>query len=244
MSWLIQKLNDSDGGGTRKAKAKKNYSTETQKRLAKFKNSAWSTLGTNNLAALVGVPPGEEEIEWIALNTLDFFNEIQQLVEFCQDVDEKQYKPGEGFPPGVVYKWKDGAKTKPKTVSGPDYIDKALTYIEFMFDNTSIFPDDQSNNFPDQFVDKYIKDINVKLFRVYAIVYTIYKDVMQGDELKEMGLSHHLNTSFKHFIYFGIRFKILPDDGEMEPLKVKVGDYKKAFQVEISKKVKEKQLGL
>ena len=46
-----------------------------------------ATLGSGNLAEAVKLPPGENKKEWLAVNTVDFFNAISVLYgaleEFC-----------------------------------------------------------------------------------------------------------------------------------------------------------------
>lgn len=50
---------------------------------------AQATLGTGNLYDAVTLPPGEDLNEWLAMNTVDFFNEINLLygviAEFCTE---------------------------------------------------------------------------------------------------------------------------------------------------------------
>ena len=50
---------------------------------------AQMTLGTGNLHEAVTLPEGEDENEWLAVNTVDFFNEINLLfgviAEFCTE---------------------------------------------------------------------------------------------------------------------------------------------------------------
>ena len=52
---------------------------------------AQATLGTGNLHDAVTLPEGEDEREWLAVNTVDFFNEINLLygviAEFCTESD-------------------------------------------------------------------------------------------------------------------------------------------------------------
>lgn len=49
---------------------------------------AAATLGAGDLEAAVKVPPGADEYEWIAVKTLDIFNEINLLLgaisDFCK----------------------------------------------------------------------------------------------------------------------------------------------------------------
>ncbi|GAU31664.1 hypothetical protein TSUD_222680 [Trifolium subterraneum] len=46
-----------------------------------------ATLGSGNLREAVKLPPGEDLNEWLAVNTVDFFNQVNllygTLTEFC-----------------------------------------------------------------------------------------------------------------------------------------------------------------
>jgi len=191
--WLQEVVGKPGGrkkGGTRQVKKK--YSTATQRRLAALKKNTWSTLGTKNMAKLVAVPEGENEMEWISMNVIDMFNEVELLFEFCEEAEDvPHFKPGKGFPPGVVYKWKN-ANGKAKPVSGPDYCRLAISLIDVVIGNEEVFPESDTTTFPPNFIESYVKDIMVKLFRVYAIILCVYKDA-----LKQMEVDQNLHTSFK-----------------------------------------------
>src|ERR1700716_1452124 len=54
---------------------------------AKLSEYAKATLGSGNMRSAVMLPKGEDLNEWLAVNTVDFFNEISLLygtiTEFC-----------------------------------------------------------------------------------------------------------------------------------------------------------------
>jgi len=58
-----------------------------------------------------------------------------------------------------------------------------------------------------------VKVIYKRLFRLYAHIYYHHLE-----NLKSIGANAHLNTCFKHFIYFCYKFDLL-DDQETLPLK-------------------------
>ena len=67
------------------------------------------------------MPDNEERNEWLAANTVDFFNEISLLYGLVADDALKFTKPGEGFPPGFEYRWADGVHiVKPMRCSSPE----------------------------------------------------------------------------------------------------------------------------
>lgn len=57
--------------------------------------------------------------------------------------------------------------------------------------------------FPKNFLQQ-VKVIFTRIFRVYAIVYTHH-----FSKLERMGAAAHLNTSFKHFLYFVWEFDLV-----------------------------------
>lgn len=149
------------------------------------------TLGSGNLRLAVSVPRGEDHSEWLAANTVDFYNELSLLYGLCLD-DAAQYnKPGAGFPRGFEYLWSSGGGAKPIRVSAPEYVDYVMTWVEAQLDNEEIFPVYESAQFPPNF-EEYIRDIFKRLFRVFAIIYHRHtKCLEQIDAIK------HLNTVFK-----------------------------------------------
>ena len=42
-----------------------------------LKDYAEATLGSGNLSQAVKLPPGEDLCEWVAVNTVDFYNQIK-----------------------------------------------------------------------------------------------------------------------------------------------------------------------
>ena len=77
-------------GGVDKAKTfrpKRNHRVGTKR--YELHKHAQATLGTGNLHEAVTLPEGEDENEWLAVNTVDFFNEINLLygviAEFCTE---------------------------------------------------------------------------------------------------------------------------------------------------------------
>ncbi|KAA1124405.1 Mitotic exit network component [Puccinia graminis f. sp. tritici] len=74
-------------GGKQKTviKPRKNLPEHTKQ--YQLKKYADATLGSGNLRSAVTLPEGEDLNEWLAVNTLDFYNQINMLygtvTEFC-----------------------------------------------------------------------------------------------------------------------------------------------------------------
>ncbi|NXT62624.1 MOB1A kinase, partial [Chaetops frenatus] len=184
---------------------------------------AEATLGSGNLRQAVMLPEGEDLNEWIAVNTVDFFNQINMLygtiTEFCTESSCPVMSAG----PRYEYHWADGTNIKkPIKCSAPKYIDYLMTWVQDQLDDETLFPSKIGGcswvalagpswlshaltppcccvpgvPFPKNFMS-VAKTILKRLFRVYAHIYHQHFDsVMRLQE------EAHLNTSFKHFIFF------------------------------------------
>ncbi|CAN4128053.1 unnamed protein product [Withania somnifera] len=156
-----------------------------------------ATLGSGNLREAVRLPPGEDINEWLAVNTVDFFNQVNllygTLTEFCTPENCPTMTAG----PKYEYRWADGVQIKkPIEVSAPKYVEYLMDWIETQLDDESLFPQRLGAPFPSNFKD-VVKTIFKRLFRVYAHIY--HSHFQKIVSLKEEA---HLNTCFKHFILF------------------------------------------
>ncbi|CAA3016412.1 MOB kinase activator-like 1A isoform X2 [Olea europaea var. sylvestris] len=100
-----------------------------------------ATLGSGNLREAVRLPPGEDLNEWLAVNTVDFFNQVNllygTLTEFCTASTCPTMSAGSKY----EYRWADGITIKqPIEVSAPKYVEYLMDWIEAQLDDESIFP--------------------------------------------------------------------------------------------------------
>jgi MOB kinase activator 1 len=198
------------GDKSKTFKPKKNFAKGTKRyELHKY---AKDTLGSGNLKQAVSLPEGEDLSEWLAVNTVDFFNQINLLygsiTEFCTPKTCEVMSAG----PKYEYLWADGVTIKkPIKVSAPEYVDYLMTWVQSIIDDETIFPSRTDVSFPKNFKD-IVSVIFKRLFRVYAHIYYSHfqKVVSLGEEA-------HLNTCFKHFYYFIVEFDLV-NDKEMAPL--------------------------
>jgi len=179
----------------------------------KLSEYAKATLGSGNMKSAVVLPKGEDLNEWLAVNTVDFFNEISLLygtiTEFCTPSTCAVMSAG----PQYEYLWADGVKVKkPIKVSAPEYVDLLMSWVETQLNDETIFPLQLGTPFPKNF-QAIVKTIFKRLFRVYAHIYHSHFQKIVG-----LGAEAHLNTCFKHFIYFVQEFKLI-EVKELEPLK-------------------------
>eukprot|EP01105_Mastigella_eilhardi_P004691 TRINITY_DN162_c0_g2_i1.p1 TRINITY_DN162_c0_g2~~TRINITY_DN162_c0_g2_i1.p1 ORF type:complete len:248 (-),score=62.39 TRINITY_DN162_c0_g2_i1:57-719(-) len=181
-------------------------------RQAELQKFAEATLGSGNLKLAVTLPEGEDLNEWLAVNTVDFFNQINMLYGTITEFCTKETCPKMSAGPRYEYHWADG-KTIKKAIDcpAPQYVDYLMTWVQQQLDDESTFPSKIGVPFPSGFL-KIVKTIFKRLFRVYAHIYYSHfpKIVSLGEEA-------HLNTSFKHFIYFVSEFGLI-DRKELAPL--------------------------
>ena len=128
-------------------------------------------LNLGNLRLAVQLPEGEDVDEWIAVNTVDFFNQINMLygtiTEFCTEDGCPIMSAG----PKYEYHWADGQTVKkPIKCSAPKYIDYLMTWVQDQLDDEALFPSKIGVKFPPNF-QNIVKTILKRLFRVYAHIY-------------------------------------------------------------------------
>jgi len=131
------------------------------------------------------------------------------ITEFCTPSTCSVMSAG----PQYEYLWADGVKVKkPIKVSAPEYVDLLMSWVETQLNDEHIFPLQLGTPFPKNF-QAIVRVIFKRLFRVYAHIYHSHFQKIVG-----LGAEAHLNTCFKHFIYFVHEFKLI-DPKELQPLK-------------------------
>jgi len=170
------------------------------------------TLGSMDLAAQVKLPRGASEEEWIAVSTIDFFNELNLLAGALSDICTEQSCP-QMCAGSYKFAWADGDKIKvPTEMPAPRYVEHLLEWVEKRLADEDFLPVQPGVAFPPGF-RKGIRVIYKRLFRIYAHTFHSHFKEMMADEA-----DLHLNHSFKHFIYFVKEFDLI-DDEELVPLK-------------------------
>jgi len=115
--------------------------------------------------------------------------------------------------PGFKYFWQDNNKyKKPTALPASEYISNVMSWTETYINNEKTFPSDPSVPFPSDFVE-IVKKVFQRLFRIYAHIYHHHRD-----DIRSVGAEAHLNTSFRHFIFFCQEFKLIPED-QLAPLR-------------------------
>uniref|UniRef100_A0A914ZED6 Uncharacterized protein n=2 Tax=Ascarididae TaxID=6250 RepID=A0A914ZED6_PARUN len=170
---------------------------------------ASATLGSSNLREAVKLPHGEDPNEWIAVNIVDFFNQISMLYGTISEHCTPESCPKMSAGPKYEYLWSDGKKTI--ACPAPVYVDYLMTWVHDQLDDELIFPSHIGKPFPSNFI-LIAQSIMKRLFRVYAHIYHQHVDLIE--QLKAI---EHLNTSFKHFMLFVHEFNLI-DPKQLAPL--------------------------
>ncbi|ATY64042.1 Mob1 phocein family [Cordyceps militaris] len=163
------------------------------------------TLGGGSLRKVVKLPEGEDENEWLAVNSkkmsrsvvVDFYNQINLLygaiTEFCSPQSCPEMKATDEF----EYLWQDNDNyKKPTKMAAPAYIEQLMTWVQANIDNEQVLPSKIGVPFPKSF-PALVRQIFKRMYRVYAHIYCHHYPV-----IRELGLEPHLNTSFKQYVLF------------------------------------------
>lgn len=206
MSFLF---GNSKSSKTFKPQSKGKAQTPTQDKLQQHLEK---TLGSGDLHEAVKLPEGEDRDEWVAVNTVDFFNQINMLYGTLTEFCTAETCPCMSAGPKYEYLWADGVTVKkPIKCTAPEYIDYLMTWIQAQLDDEVLFPSKMGVPFHKNFF-KIVQTIQKRLFRVYAHIYhSHFETVVRLEE------EAHLNTSFKHFAFFVNEFGMI-NQKELAPL--------------------------
>ncbi|XXQ39986.1 Mob1/phocein family [Plasmodiophora brassicae] len=163
------------------------------------------------LRDLVQLPQGQILNDWIAVNTIHFYNIVSIIYGSCQEFCTATSCPVMSAGPKYQYLWSDTNDGKsPRAVSAPEYMALLFDWIEACIGNAAIFPS-ATDDYPDDFI-KHVKTIHKRIFRVYGHVYYSH-----FEQIKKAGAELQLNSSFQHFAFFACEFGLLHSE-DMRPL--------------------------
>jgi len=191
-----------------RSKSKKNQ----QKPLFVAQPFISATLVNGSLKKIVELPKYVDQNEWLAVNTFDFFNYINQfygvIADFCTTKDCPIMSAGSNY----EYTWTDNQKKNVK-FAAPKYVDFVMTRIQNLLNDESVFPTKSAPGceFPKDFIN-ILRSIYKQLFRILAHIYWSHYD-----KILHLSCEGHLNTLFAHFICFAREFDLL-DKKELAPM--------------------------
>lgn len=158
---------------------------------------------TVDFRTLAKLPDMEDYNEWLAVNVIDFYNEIVLLhgviTEMCTERTCPVMNAGRRF----TYLWADGEKFKtPVKMPAPDYIFHLLEWVDKQISDERVIPSDGAD-YPADF-QKRMKVIFKRLFRIFAHIY--HRHYV---EYHQLGVAQNLNNSFKRFVLFVLEFDLV-----------------------------------
>ncbi|KAI0156618.1 putative maintenance of ploidy protein mob1 [Xylariaceae sp. FL1272] len=158
---------------------------------------AEATLGGGSLRKIVKLPDGEDLNEWLAVNMVDLYNQVNLLygaiTEFCSPDTCPEMKATDEF----EYLWQDDGKfKKPTKMSAPEYIEHMMSWVQGHIDDEAMMPSRIGVPFPKSF-PQTVRTIFKRMYRVYAHIYCHHYAA-----IRQLGLEPHLNTSFKQYVLF------------------------------------------
>jgi len=178
-------------------------------------SSSMCYLCSGDMRLAVQQPEGEDLNEWLAVHTVDCYNELSLLVgtvaEFINDTDHPSMTVK-----GFEFRWADKAHPTPVSVSAREYIDFVLTWVEAQINDETIFPTSVDVEFPVDF-RSIVGSMMKRMWRIYAFlyegagVYEAFKSIKSGSGEQQVPASRHLHTCCKHFVFFVLEFNLVPE---------------------------------
>ncbi|XP_037396114.1 serine/threonine-protein phosphatase 6 regulatory subunit 2 isoform X2 [Pygocentrus nattereri] len=163
-----------------------------------------------DLLTLTALPHDLDQQEWMAFNTISFFQNTTLMSSALSEFCTLTTCPTASGPGNKVYEWTDENGRKLKC-SAPLYTDYAMSYIQELLTDENVFPTRADAQFPPGFMF-LVQKVFLLLFRTLAHLYRAhYRDAIA------MEIHPHLNTLFTHFITFSHAFKLL-EPSETAPL--------------------------
>jgi len=157
----------------------------------------------------VKLPDGEDRDQWLAMNTVEIYNNTCLVHGFIIDICDKETCPKMTAGAKYSYLWEqpDG---KVIDVPANEYIDLLCNWVLEKLDDERTFPED-GQNYPKNF-ENVVKKIWKRLARIYYHIYYHH-----WEWIVELEAEAHLNSAFKHFYYFAQEFSLL-SDADLEPV--------------------------
>ena len=100
---------------------------------------------------------------------------------------------------------------RPTHLPAREYVSNLFEWIQDQICDETIFPPDESVEFPKTFKKTCMKILS-RMFRVFVHVY-----IHHFDRMRQLNAEAHGNTFFKHFIFFVREFNLI-EEKELEPL--------------------------
>ncbi|SCV71907.1 BQ2448_4601 [Microbotryum intermedium] len=203
-----------------------------------------AALVKGNFKTIVALPKYVDVNEWVAVNLVDLFNNLNLfysvVTEFCTIENNPTMSAG----PGMDYTWIDANRKRVK-LPAPQYIDYVLTWVEGLIKDESVFPTKAGQYNLYFFLHAVSRSGNLVLtllsvapkFRsidsgrefspnfpsvarhIYTQLLRIFAHLYHAHYPIFLHLSSegHLNSLFAHFLTFGREFDLLEEKETRAP---------------------------
>ena len=153
-------------------------------------------------------PEGDNLNQWVAVHMAFFFNDINLLYGAVQETCTNFSCPHMTAGAHYEYLWADKYKYKtPTSVPAKTYIDNLLNWVEHLFTDETLFPQEKDGPFPTKYVDR-IRTITKRFFRVYAHIFYSHLD-----NLRQKGIEKVFYDSLTFFLMFTDNYSLMsPND--------------------------------
>lgn len=140
--------------------------------------------------------------EWVAMNTVEFYNEVQLIYSLSATYHEDNFKGANlGFPPGFNYRFPGK-----EVLNGAEYVQSVMSWISDQMESPAVFPESDDDPFPANFLDEHMSKVYTRMCRIFAIMLTkCYDAYIDIDAVAA------LNFCWKHFFYFVSRYDLVPE---------------------------------
>eukprot|EP01117_Protostelium_nocturnum_P017584 TRINITY_DN7181_c0_g1_i1.p1 TRINITY_DN7181_c0_g1~~TRINITY_DN7181_c0_g1_i1.p1 ORF type:complete len:160 (-),score=46.95 TRINITY_DN7181_c0_g1_i1:127-606(-) len=136
---------------------------------------------------------------------MEVFNNVNLIWQFVSELCTAESCPAMTAGPNYSFLWRDKGKyPKPTSLPAVTYIELLLAWTSDRLDDETIFP--ISGKFPKEF-SSTVKDIWKRLARVFFHIYYHHWNTIQAVKAEA-----HINTCFKHFIYFSREFALISQE--------------------------------
>ena len=185
---------------------------------AQLLNLSASLGGTGHTREAVRRPPGEDADSWVASQTLLVFQHVDLLWELLGDgcAPELPMTAGSSaeylLPRDLALEASDDGGGELLRLPAAEYIPSVLKWASALLSDEAIFPTSPETRFPKKSA-QLIKTITRRMFRIFAHIFHHH-----WTRAEELGILAHLNTTFRHVLFFAEEFELLAAK-EFEPLK-------------------------
>eukprot|EP01116_Phalansterium_solitarium_P018125 TRINITY_DN4684_c0_g1_i1.p1 TRINITY_DN4684_c0_g1~~TRINITY_DN4684_c0_g1_i1.p1 ORF type:complete len:289 (+),score=65.36 TRINITY_DN4684_c0_g1_i1:62-928(+) len=167
------------------------------------------SLIVGDLKSAVKLPPNTELNDWLALNVVDFYNQINlvygALVEHCSEEQCSHEAAGNRY-------FDDTSREGPIEISPGKFVKHTMDWVRSLFESELVFPMKEGATFAPTF-RLTVTSVCSRLMRVYVHFFTAH-----ADDANALGIGSHVALMFEHFYNFVTAFDLVKP-ADMVPIK-------------------------